>query len=140
MPVRVLASQSLCDIKFFMPASSDGSLTRSDLSAIASDAIRYWERNRPLYNTVLIVVVVVHFVSRLPAAAAAVTFDRSLGLFALAVLANVAYSAAYVPDVFAQLSDFRDRWRQLRWALFAVGCTFAAIMSRSIVLSTLDQL
>lgn len=112
----------------------------SELSAIASDAIRYWERRRPLYNAVLTAVVAAHFVSRLPAAAAAVTFNRSLEVFALAVLANVAYSAAYLPDLFAQLSDSRDRWRQSRWALLAVGCMFAAIMTRSVVLSMLDEL
>ena len=111
-----------------------------EIREIASDAVRYWERRRPVYNAVLLTVVVGCFVARLPAAAAAITLDRALSLFALAVLANVAYCAVYVPDVFAQLSAFRDRWRDYRWSVLAVGCAFAAILTRSIVLSTLDRL
>ncbi len=47
-----------------------------------TDAIRFWERRRIIYNLVLAVVVAIH----------AVIF------------------AAYVPDIPAQLSGFRAQW------------------------------
>jgi len=51
-------------------------------------------------------------------------------LILLAVVANVAYCAAYLVDIFAQMSGFRELWRSARWILFAVGLTFAAILTR----------
>jgi len=48
----------------------------------------------------------------------------------LAVLANVAYCAAYVVDVFVQMSGFREQWRAYRWMLFFIGMSFAAILAR----------
>lgn len=104
---------------------------------IATDAIRYWERRRPFYNLLLVSVVLGYSIANLPQATAAVTFDRLLGLFAQAVLANVAYCTAYVPDLFAQYSGFRDQWRRYRWLLLVLGCTLAAIIARAIVISAL---
>ena len=80
-----------------------------------SNAIRYWEPRRILYNLVLAVIVVVHFVHGLPFSKSALQFNSLLLLFALAVLANVAYCAAYIPDVFAQMSGLRDSWLRFRW-------------------------
>ena len=48
-------------------------------------------------------------------------------------LVLAAYCAAYVPDVFAQLSGFGERWRRSRWTVFAVGCGLAAVIARGIV-------
>jgi hypothetical protein len=93
------------------------------------DAIRYWEPRRVLYNLLLAAVVVIHFVKELPFSKTVVQFDSLLLLFALAVLANVAYCAAYVPDVFAQMSSLRDSWLRYRWVLFVVGLAFAAVLT-----------
>jgi hypothetical protein len=51
-------------------------------------------------------------------------------LFLLAVLANVAYCAAYPVDVFVQASGFRERWLKYRWVLFFIGVAFAAVVTR----------
>jgi hypothetical protein len=93
------------------------------------NAIRYWEPRRILYNLLLAAVVVIHFVKELPFSRTVVQFNSLLLLFALAVLANVAYCAAYVPDVFAQMSSLRDSWLRYRWALFVVGLAFAAVLT-----------
>ncbi len=53
-----------------------------------------------------------------------------LVLFVLCVLANVAYCAAYIVDVLAQASGFRDLWLRLRWALFLLGITVAGTLTR----------
>jgi hypothetical protein len=93
------------------------------------NAIRYWEPRRILYNLLLAAIVVVHFVRGLPFSKTVVQFDALLLLFVLAVLANVAYCAAYVPDVFAQMSSLRDSWLRYRWVVFAVGLAFAAVLT-----------
>ena len=64
-----------------------------------SDAIRYWELRRIAYNAILAAVVLIYFALDYPASKAALTVDRALVIFMLAVLANVAYCAAYIPDI-----------------------------------------
>jgi hypothetical protein len=39
----------------------------------------------------------------------------------LAVVANVAYGAAYLVDIFAHMSGLRELWRSPRWILSGVG-------------------
>jgi uncharacterized membrane protein len=100
-----------------------------------SNAIRYWEPRRIVYNLVLAVIVVVHFAHGLPFSKSTLQFNSLLFLFALAVLANVAYCAAYIPDVFAQMSGLRDSWLRFRWVLFVIGLAFAAILAHFFSLS-----
>ena len=102
------------------------------LREILSDAIRFWERARLPYNAVLVVIVLAVFFLALPQSKASLSFDLFLTIFVLAVLANVFYCAAYLPDVCAQLSDFRARWLRFRWGLFALGIAFAAVLTRFI--------
>src|SRR2546429_7838306 len=93
----------------------------------ATDAIRYWEPKRLGYNLALVAVVGACFLVTLPASRQTLTADTLLFLVALAVLANVAYCAAYVVDVFVQMSGFREQWRAfllvlvLFWHLFLAG-------------------
>jgi hypothetical protein len=95
----------------------------------ATEAIRYWEPRRIVYNLVLGSVVLICFFLFAPPNKS-LSLDLIQLLFLLCVLANVAYCGAYVADLFAQMSGFRERWRGLRWLLFVVGLTFAAILAR----------
>jgi hypothetical protein len=95
-----------------------------------TDAIQYWEHKRVLYNLILAIIVLVYFVAGLPVSKRSLSLDTVLWIFILAVLANVAYCAAYIADVFAQMSAFRDRWRDHRAILFVVGLTFAGVLTR----------
>jgi uncharacterized membrane protein len=104
-----------------------------------SNAIRYWEPRRIVYNIVLAAIVVVHFVHGLPFSKSVLQFNSLLLLFALAVLANVVYCAAYVPDVFAQMSGVRESWLRFRWVLFAIGLAFAAVLAHFFSLSMFDR-
>ncbi len=72
-----------------------------------SDAIRYWEPRRFLYNAVLLLVVAATYWANLPDSRALVNADSLLVLFVLAVLSNGAYCAAYGVHVVstASLSD-----------------------------------
>jgi hypothetical protein len=94
-----------------------------------SNAIRYWEPRRILYNLLLAAIVIVHFVVELPFSRTDLQFNSLLLLFVLAVLANVAYCAAYAPDVFAQMSSLRDSWLRYRWVVFLIGLAFAAVLT-----------
>ena len=78
--------------------------------AALSDALRYWEPRRIVYNAVLLVEVAAIYVAHLPRSRTKLEFNLGLVLFVLAVLANVAYCAAYIVDVPAQLSTFREQW------------------------------
>lgn len=97
-----------------------------------TDALRYWEKKRIIYNIGLLLIVGGYFIHYMLQSAAVISFDSVLMLFILAVLANVVYSSAYIVDVFLQLTDFADVWRKRRWILFTIGFAFAAIITRFI--------
>ena len=99
------------------------------LRELTTDALHYWEPRRLVYNLILAAVVLGHFVSAWPSSRSVVTFDGALGVFILAVLANVAFSTVYIADVFIQLSGFRDSRTVWRWLLLVVGFAFAAVLT-----------
>jgi hypothetical protein len=100
-----------------------------DLRENASNAIRFWERWRILYNLVLTVVVIVHFIAAYPASKQVLSINFCLALFLLAVVANILYCTAYLPDIFVQASGFHELWQNFRWLLLVVGTTCAAIIT-----------
>ncbi len=105
------------------------------LAESATDSIRYWEPRRLLYNAALAIVVVFQFLVALPTAREALSVDLGLSFFALAVVANVLYCAAYVPDLFAQVSALRAPWLRARWVLLVVGTAFGATLAHFIAMS-----
>lgn len=99
------------------------------LRELVTDALRYWELRRLFYNGLLALIVLAHFAAAWPASRSLITFDGVLGLFLLGVLANVAFSAVYVADVFVQFSGFRASRARWRWVLLGVGFSFAAVLT-----------
>ncbi len=102
--------------------SEEGSATeRADLGTrlreAVTDAIRYWEPRRLAFNGVLAAIVVGYFAAGWPRSRTVLSVDTALLLFLLAVLANICYSAAYVADMFVQVSGFRESWRRWRWVV-----------------------
>jgi hypothetical protein len=95
-----------------------------------TDGLRYWEPRRIAYNAVLTAIFMGYFIGNWSYAISVVSFDGVLAVFLLAVLANIAYSAAYVGDVFVQISGLREAWHKWRWVLWLIGTTFAAIITR----------
>jgi len=96
---------------------------------LITDAIRYWEPRRLVYNGVLAAVVMVHVWPALPSRWNGEWLPAIAALLVLAVAANVAYCAAYPVDVFLQCSDFRETWRRYRWGLFVLGLLVAAALT-----------
>jgi hypothetical protein len=87
------------------------STTSERLREAVSDTLGYGEPRRVVYNLVLVLIV-----------------------FVLAVLANVCYCAAYLADVFVQVSGFREAWQKWRFILFVIGLAFAAVITPWFVL------
>jgi hypothetical protein len=52
-----------------------------------------------------------------------------LVIFILAVLANAAYCAAYIPDLALQHTSYRDSWLRVRWVLMFIGTLMACAIA-----------
>jgi len=83
-----------------------------------------------LYNLALLVVVVAVFLYNLPQSRQELSFDLFEELFIFAVLANVAYCAAYPVDIVAQSSGYQGTWLRIRWLLLALGTSFASVIAQ----------
>jgi hypothetical protein len=117
-------------VEFENAVGQCGPMETAALREWVTDAIRYWEPRRIVYNLVLMGVVLACFVVALPLSKGIISLNFALVLFMMAVLANVAYCSAYVVDLFAQISGFRELWQKYRWLLFLVGMIFAGIITR----------
>ena len=111
-------------------SSHQQSVTKATLREMVTDALRYWEPRRIIYNAVLALIVIGYFCHSLPESRTALSLNGCLFVFILAVLANLCHCAAYVVDIFAQFSGFRVLWLRWRWLLLALGITFAGIITR----------
>jgi len=96
---------------------------------VLTDALRYWEKRRIVYNLVLVLAVLGSIAFSWPQSRSLVRFIMLLPLFMLAVIANICYSAAYMVDVPVQLSGFRSAWQKWRWVLWGIGTAFAATLA-----------
>ena len=96
------------------------------MKEIITDSLRYWEPRRILFNALLAVVVVGSFLGHHAPSISRLAWQSMLGLLLAAILANVLYCAAYIADLFLQLSEYRPVWRRYRWVLLLLGTAFAA--------------
>ena len=101
---------------------------------ILMDAVRYWERRRVIYNAILALITVGGFLLLMPRSLQVFEAETIYGTFLLAVAANVAYCAAYIPDIFAQATAYRNRWLRWRWTLFVAGMLFAVVIAIATVM------
>lgn len=107
-------------------------MERPELRQIATDAIAYWERKRIVYNLALVAVTVAGHLTSTASWKPSFGLDMVLGLFFLAVIANILFCAAYLPDAVLQISDFRDRRHIVRPILLAIGTLFACAIAFAI--------
>jgi hypothetical protein len=114
-------------------------MDRLSIREYFTDAIRFWEPRRVVYNLVLAAIVITYFAMGYPVSKSVINLDFALGLFILAVIANIAYCAAYLADVFVQASGFREIWQRSRWILFALGTTFAAVITRFVAMGMFNS-
>jgi hypothetical protein len=107
---------------------------------LITDALRYWEWWRMVYNAVLVVVTMLVFLLHFPKMQYPYFPGRYIQLFLLAVGANVLYCLAYPVDLFVQLSRFRGAWRRYRWILFLTGTLIASLLAFLASLSVFSSL
>jgi hypothetical protein len=108
-------------------------VTQPSFAELASDALRYWEPRRAVYNLALLGVVIAHGFAGWPESRSFLERDALFGLFFLAVLANLAYCAVYAVDLFVQFAGLRAAWAQWRWVVLVVGTAFAAVIAHFVL-------
>ena len=92
-----------------------------------TDAARFWEPRRLLYNLLLFGFVVLWVVKTWPHFRPAMTL-QSLGIMTvLALLANVCYCAAYFAEILIQNVTSSAAWNQQRWVVWVVGTLLAIL-------------
>lgn len=96
---------------------------------LLTDAIRFWEPRRLVYNLILAVVVMVWLVASWPHFRPALTLQSLLLLAILALLANACYCAAYVVDLPMQGLSVGRALRRQRWVLWVIGTLFAILLA-----------
>jgi len=108
---------------------TDASSAAVTLRDALSNAVRYWEPRRIIYNAALLIVVAGAFIAGWPVSRRVLSAEPVLVIFVLAVLANVAFCAAYIPDLALQHSSFRSSWLRVRWVLMAIGTLMACAIA-----------
>jgi len=101
----------------------------TETKEILTDAVRYWEVRRIAYNLFLVFVSVSAHLSLDEEHRQKLTLGSLAGLLVLAVIANLLYSVAYIPDVVAQSTAYRQTWKRFRVGLFIFGTLFAGILT-----------
>jgi hypothetical protein len=91
---------------------------------IITESIRYWEPRRLAYNAALVLVVIGITLYHHPALGG-LAWQPVAGLLLMAVIANVLYCAAYMADIFVQMSDYQQVWKRYRWVVLVAGTIFA---------------
>lgn len=96
-----------------------------------TEAARFWEPRRLIYNAVLLAIVAAWVATSWPHFRPALTLE-SLGIMTvLALLANVCYCAAYLVDIGAQTAEKETPGgtglEKLRWGLWVLGTLLAVL-------------
>jgi hypothetical protein len=91
-------------------------------------AARFWEPRRLVYNLILTVIVILWLVATWPHFRTALTLPALGAMIVLALLANLCYCAAYLPDLSIQHLLPAASWQRSRWALWLLGTLFAILL------------
>ena len=111
--------------KVFLNPDSSPNTFRQQLAAAA----RFWEFRRLFYNLLLAGVCVVWVISTWPAFKPAFTFLSLVQLSALALIANLCYSAVYLVEIPMQAHNANSITRRIRWTLWIAGTLFAIVLT-----------
>jgi hypothetical protein len=101
----------------------------SPLRSFFSDAARYWEPRRLVYNFALAAVCVAWLVLTWPHFRPALSWSFLLLFVVLGLIANACYCAAYLVDIPLQQSSLGTVWRRRRWVLWLMGTLLAIVLA-----------
>ncbi|GAK55663.1 hypothetical protein U27_02497 [Candidatus Vecturithrix granuli] len=99
---------------------------------IVTDALKFWEKSRLLYNGVLMVLVAGFWIVSIFTGTSPSFVNTVFALFFLAIIANLLYCTAYIADVFVQFSAYQTLWHKYRWILLAFGTFLAVLLASSL--------
>jgi hypothetical protein len=108
-----------------MKPESEGKRMSVDLK----DAARFWERQRPWYNAVLLLTVALWVLFTWPHFRPAMNLVALGKMTVLALLANLCYCAGYAMEGFVQPLAQQAYWRRLRWVVWVVGMLVAILLA-----------
>jgi len=116
-------------VKSLSPAGSAPDVPASppDRGALL-DAVRFWEPRRVIYNLAVIGLAAAVVVKTWPHFRPAFHWGAVPQLLVLGAIANVCYSAAYVPELIMLEPSVRPAWRKWRWVLFVAGVLLALFL------------
>lgn len=109
--------------------AANESIDRNSLGPILSGAFGFWERGRIIYNAILLVVVFLWVVLSWPHFQPSLTLGSLLAMTALAVFANLCYSAAYLAEIGMRLAFPGVALRRFRWIIFVLGTLLAILLA-----------
>ena len=112
-----------------MNRDPDPSTEPPSFTVSLADAARFWEPRRLYYNLLLLAVTAFWFVESWPHFRGALQLTPLLLFSVLALLANLCYSAAYIPDLLAQRYASALVSARKRWALWTLGTLFAMLLA-----------
>jgi hypothetical protein len=95
---------------------------------LLSTSARFWEPRRILYNFFLTAVCVIWLVGSWPHFRPALELSTLFPMAALALFANICYSAAYLVDIPLLSSPSRSSWLSRRWILWVAGMLLALLL------------
>ena len=96
--------------------------------SIFVEGVRFWERGRLAYNGVQLLLTGLMIFRHWPEAR--VFFTANLGSYVgYAVMANVLYTAAYLPEAALQIPFLRPYAKPVRWVLFGAGTALACCLA-----------
>lgn len=96
---------------------------------LITDAMRFWEPRRLVYNLVLAAVTMAWLIITWPHFRPMLTLHSLLLLTILALLANACYCAAYLVDFAMQVLSVGTALRRQRWILWLIGTVFAILLA-----------
>jgi hypothetical protein len=99
----------------------------SFLRGVFIEGGRFWERGRLAYNGVQLLLTAVMAVLRWPKAHFFV--DNFGSYIAFAFVANILYTAVYLPEALLQIPQLRPFTRAVRWCVFIIGTAYACVLA-----------
>jgi len=99
------------------------------LRPVFSDALRFWEVRRILYNLILAAVSFAWLAATWPHFQPALAPHSLFLLSILALIANACYCVAYLVDIPMQLADLGAVWKRYRWILWLAGTLVAFVLT-----------
>jgi len=102
------------------------------LQEAATDAVRYWEPRRVVYNVLLAMIALIHAAPPLLQGRFHINVPMITTVLFLAIGANICYCAAYLVELVMQFTSFREVWHAHRGKLFLLGCVFAGLLAWTI--------